>query len=219
MEKQNSTYQKLVKAIKNGAVGVLPTDTLYGLVGSAFSQVAVERIYKIKERDPKKPLIILISALGDLKKFDIELNKKTEALLQNIWPGKVSVIFPCKSKEIYYLHRGTKSLAFRLPKKESLMDLLKKTGPLVAPSANREGEKPASSIKKARQYFGEKACPVHSSPQRGEAAPLFNGVNFYVDGGTLSAKPSTLIAIEDGKIIIKRAGSDMNKIKKLVCKK
>ncbi|MFA6973304.1 MAG: L-threonylcarbamoyladenylate synthase [Parcubacteria group bacterium] len=188
MNKVQDNYQKLVAAIKNGAVGVLPTDTLYGLVGSAFSEEAVAKIYRLKERDAKKPLIILISSLNDLKKFEIKLNKKTETLLKNIWPGKVSVILPVRSKKVAYLHRGTKSLAFRLPKKDSLLELLKKTGPLVAPSANREGEKPAGNVKKARQYFGEK-------------------VAFYVDGGALRSKPSTLVAIEKGQVIIKREGA------------
>ena len=50
----------IIKILKSGGVGVMPTDTLYGLVGSAFSKEAVKRIYKIKNRDKKKKLIILI---------------------------------------------------------------------------------------------------------------------------------------------------------------
>jgi L-threonylcarbamoyladenylate synthase len=188
MKNNNTDYKKLIEAIKKGGVGILPTDTLYGLVGSAFSEEAVRKIYKLKERDNKKPLIILINSIQDLKKFDIKLNKKTEAILKKVWPGKVSVILPVKAKKFLYLHRGTKSLAFRLPKKESLVEMLKKSGPLVAPSANREGEKPALNIKKARRYFGER-------------------VNFYVDGGTLKSKPSTVIAFKKGEIVVIREGA------------
>ena len=181
-------YQKLIAAIKKGGIGVLPTDTLYGLVGSAFSASALERIYAIRERSGKKPFIILISTLSDLKKFEIKINKKTEVLLRGVWPGKVSVVFPVRSKKFGYIHRGTKSLAFRLPNKDSLTTLLKKTGPLVAPSANREGAKPATTIKKAKQYFGER-------------------IDFYVDGGTLCGKPSTLVAWEKGKFVTLREGA------------
>jgi L-threonylcarbamoyladenylate synthase len=187
-KKPKNNYQKLIDVIKKGGIGVLPTDTLYGLVGSAFSAEAVEKIYKIRERNTGKPFIILIGSISDLKKFGIKIDKKSELIIKKIWPGKVSIIFPVKNKKFQYLHRGTKSIAFRLPKKESLIHLLKKTGPLVAPSANREGDKPATTILKAKQYFGEK-------------------INFYADGGTLRAKPSTLIAIDSGKVIIKRQGA------------
>jgi L-threonylcarbamoyladenylate synthase len=186
--KKDKNLGKLADILKKGAVGVLPTDTLYGLVGSAFSEDAVEKIYKLKERDSKKPLIILISSIQDLKKFEIKLNKKAEEILKKIWPGKVSVIFPVKSKKFVYLHRGTKSLALRLPKKEALIDFLKQSGPLVAPSANREGEKPALNIKKAKRYFGER-------------------ISFYVDSGILRSKPSTVITFKKGKVVVLREGA------------
>ena len=61
------------KILLNHGVGVLPTDTLYGLVGSALSKKAVARIYKLRRRNPQKPFIILISSLADLKLFNIKL--------------------------------------------------------------------------------------------------------------------------------------------------
>ena len=68
--------EKAVKILKEGGIGVLGTDTLYGLVGLALSPKAVERIYKIKERDTAKPLIILISSWEDLKLFKVKADKK-----------------------------------------------------------------------------------------------------------------------------------------------
>jgi len=78
------------------------------------------------------------------------------------------------------LHRGTKNLAFRIPKNQNFRKFLSKTGPLVAPSANSEGEEPAKTIEEAKKYFGK-------------------AVDFYLDGGKLTAKPSTLIKISNGK--------------------
>ena len=92
------------------------------------------------------------------------------------------MILPCNKTEFKYLHRGTKSLAFRLPAKKSLIKILKNTGPLVAPSANLSNEKPAENIKEAKKYFRDK-------------------VDFYLVGKSLKKKPSTLIKIDkDGKI-------------------
>lgn len=175
--------------LKNGAIGVIPTDTIYGIVGSSLIPETVERIYALRKRNSKKPFIILISSLDDLKIFDISVKKNVEELLKKIWPGKVSVILdlPRKNK-LNYLHRGTNSLSFRLPDDPSLIELLKKSGPLVAPSANLEGQKESKSINDAKNYFGE-------------------GVDFYIDGREIKSKPSTLIKIENNKIIVLRKGA------------
>ena len=168
----NSKYNQIIKILKSGGIGVMPTDTLYGLVGSAFSKKAINRIYKIKNRDKKKKMIVLISSLKDLEKFNIKINKEQDKILSKFWPGKVSIIL--------------NNIAFRLPAKKSLIEILKKTGPLVAPSANPENLEPAENIKKAKEYFG-------------------GNVDFYLSGGTLKSKPSTLIKInKKGEIEVLR---------------
>ncbi len=181
------------KILLNAGVGVMPTDTIYGLVGSALSKKAVQRIYKIRKRNPKKPMIILTGSLRDLKLFDIKLDVREQKILSKIWPGKISVILPCSVKKFSYLHRGTKTLAFRLPATKKLRDFLKKTGPLIAPSANPEGLTPAFTIKEAKRYFGDR-------------------VDFYIDAGKMKSLPSTLIAIKNGRAIIKRKGRDYGKL-------
>lgn len=176
------------KIILRGGVGVIPTDTIYGIVGSALSRRAVDRIYRLRHRHPDKPMIILIRSLNDLKMFGIKLDTETANIVKKFWPGKVSIRLPCASKKFFYLHRGTKTLAFRLPAKKDLRKFLKITGPLVAPSANFEGKPPAKTIREARNYFGEKA-------------------DFYIDSGRLVSKPSTLIASNEGKVSILREGT------------
>lgn len=58
-----NNWQKAGKILKSDGIAVIPTDTLYGVVGSAMSKKAIEKIYKIKERDKSKPLIVLISSV------------------------------------------------------------------------------------------------------------------------------------------------------------
>jgi L-threonylcarbamoyladenylate synthase len=169
-----------------GGVGIMPTDTIYGIVGSALDKKAVERIYRLRKRDLKKPMIILIAGIGDLKLFGVKVDRGTEKNLKDVWPGKVSVILPCPAGKFSYLHRGTKTLAFRLPKPLRLRELLRTTGPLVAPSANLHGMPPARTIAEAKKYFADK-------------------VDFYADAGRLHSKPSTLIKIEQGRIVVVRA--------------
>jgi len=191
--KQKESLDEILKIItpilKLGGIGVVPTDTLYGLVGSALNSEAVERIYRVRRRDLKKPMIVLISSLNDLKKFGIKLNLAQEKKLKEFWPGKVSVILECKGKKFEHLHRRKNSIAFRFPYDFELLKLLKKVGPLVAPSANRAGDEPATNFKEARAYFTDE-------------------VDFYVDGGKLKSKPSTLVELDKkGEIKVLREGA------------
>lgn len=177
-----------IKYLRRGKIGIIPTDTIYGLVGQALTKKTVGRIYEVRERTPDKPLIILIGSLDDLKLFGIRIDAKTKKLLAKYWPGKISIILPCKYKKFEYLHRGSNGLAFRLPDYDLLVEILKQTGPLVAPSANPEGNEPAANLAEARKYFGKK-------------------IDFYYGSGRLKSLPSTLIKIVKGKVEVLREGA------------
>ncbi|HAV11651.1 MAG TPA: threonylcarbamoyl-AMP synthase [Candidatus Moranbacteria bacterium] len=180
--------KEIVPVIREGGIGVLPTDTLYGIVGSALRRETVERIYKLRKRNLKKPMIILISSWENLRIFDIKISRKQKKFLKEVWPGKVSVVLDCDCDNFDYLHRGTRSLAFRVPDEKWLRKFLEKTGPLVAPSANFEGEKPATTKQEAKGYFGE-------------------NVDFYVDLEKLESAPSMIIKLEDdGNFSVLREG-------------
>jgi L-threonylcarbamoyladenylate synthase len=204
---------KIAGFLSRGGVGIIPTDTIYGLVGSALNKKTVERIYKLRRRNLRKPMIVLIGSMSDLKKFGVKIGVQEKRILNRIWPNKVSVILPCPSRKFAYLHRGTKSIAFRLPKPARLHRLLQKTGPLVAPSANWEGEKPARTVSEARKYFGEKVDPVvefpmAAKPRKSTLRRKFHyGVDFYVDGGRRVSRPSTLLTIKDGRLKVLREGA------------
>lgn len=181
--------QNLIKILKNDGVAVMPTDTIYGIVGRANSVSTVERIYKARKRNPEKPCIILIADIGDLEKFSITLSQLARTVLANTWTLEeepTSVVLDCPNEQFVYLHRGTKTLAFRLPAQKELQNLLKQTGPLVAPSANPEGLPPAENIAQAKKYFGDE-------------------VDLYIDGGEIKGKASKIIRLhKDGSIEILR---------------
>jgi len=181
------TNELIVEKIKNSKIGVIPTDTIYGVAASAFSKKAVARAYRILKRNSKKPFIVLIGSIEDLALFDIKLDNTTRNIFKRLWPGKISVILPVPSKKFEYLHRGTKTLAFRVPKKKNLANLLKKTGPLISTSANPEGFKPATTIAEAKKYFED-------------------GIDFYVNGGRIKSLPSTLVEIKNGNVNVLRNG-------------
>lgn len=171
----NSFDETLVKLIVNGGVGILRTDTLYGIVGRADNKETVERIYSIKERTPTKSPIVLIASTDQL--FDI-YDQKTLDRLHALWPSKTSVILPSNGPQDW-LTRSNQSIAYRMPDNEALRTLLRQTGPLIAPSANPEGVEPAMDYTEAHRYFGDE-------------------VDFYVDQGRVDdATPSALYRLLD----------------------
>jgi len=182
--------QNLIKSLKKGELSVLPTDTLYGIHTLALNKKSVENVYKLRNRARKKAFIILIGSINQLKLFKIKIDKKTNQILKKYWPGKVSIILPCPNRKFEYLHRGTNSLAFRLPNKKDLTNLLLKTGPLISTSVNPEGKPPAKTIKEAKEYFGDKIAN-------------------YIDQGIVDSLPSTVIKVQNGKIDILRQGKTL----------
>ncbi len=174
--------------LREGGVVVLGTDTIYGIIGLAFKPQAISRIYALRKRSRRKPMIVLVGSLDQLKLFNVKTSTREDRVLRRVWPGKVSIVLKCPSKKYAYLHRGTKTIAFRLPKKKSLTRLLETVGPVVAPSANTEGNPPGTTIQEARKYFGGK-------------------VDLYVQAGRLTNMPSTVIRVDKGKVRVLREGA------------
>lgn len=173
---------RLVELIKSGKVGVIPTDTVYGLVCAAANLEAVKRLYSLKNRE-QKPGTVIAASIEQL----VELGIKARYLkaVAHYWPNSISVEVP---HSLAYLHQGTGRQAFRITADKKLSALLTKAGPLLTTSANQPGEPTATTIQEAEEYFGDK-------------------VDFYVDGGDLSSREaSTLIRILDDAVEVLRQG-------------
>jgi len=145
----------ITETLMHRGIGIIASGTLYGIVGQALNHNAVQRIYAVKQRTPTKPFIILIHDISDLALFNVVVTQTMQESLKTYWPGPVSIILECNDPSFEYLHRDTDSLAFRMPAKPEVQEILKFTGPLVAPSANPEGMPPAHDIAAARNYFGD----------------------------------------------------------------
>ncbi len=155
----DTKQQKAINILNSGGVVVLRTDTLYGIVARADDEMAVQKVYQIKGRTPSKSCIILLDSIqqsyGDLQKISDEISKYIDR----------PTSFLTESENApRWLLRANNMLAYRLPNVEYLKQIIKATGPLIAPSANPEGLAPATSIQKAKQYFGD-------------------SVDYYLDGG------------------------------------
>jgi len=175
----------LIDLLKNGSVGVVPSDTVYGLMANAHDQAAVARLYALKDRD-LNPGTIIAASVAQLELLG--LKARYLHAVEQYWPNPLSVIIPC-GEELAYLHLGKSSLAVRIPADEALRTLLMQTGPLLTSSANHPGMPVAEDLAEAQAYFGDL-------------------VDFYVDAGDLGVRPaSTIIRVVDDAIEVLRSGA------------
>jgi tRNA threonylcarbamoyl adenosine modification protein (Sua5/YciO/YrdC/YwlC family) len=187
--RNQSDRANAVGILHGGGVVVLPTDTVYGIVASAFDPRAVERVFHLRQRDMCKAVIVLISDQEELQRFSIPLDEQAGTFLRSVWPGKVSVVLPTTEPARWtHLHRGTDCIAFRVPADPTLRSFLNQTGPLIAPSANVSSQPCATTVEEARAYFGDH-------------------VDHYIDGGTLTGAPSTLVRWTPEGVEILRQGA------------
>jgi L-threonylcarbamoyladenylate synthase len=180
-------YSGVAEALANsGAVAVIATDTVYGVVSRAQDSSAVANLYALKHREGK-PGTLIAASIEQLEALG--LKRRYLKAVEQFWPGAVSVIIPCADPALEYLHQGKMSLAVRIPEPVALRALLEVTGPLLTSSANHPKEPSATTIEEARNYFNDE-------------------VSAYFDGGDLSShKPSTIIKIVDDAIEVVRVGA------------
>lgn len=168
------TDPELVRLLNAGGVGVLPTDTLYGLVCRAEDPEAVARLYALKHRE-SKPGTVIAANVNQLK----ALGLVDESLMRatSYWPGPLSILITA-TEQSSYITQGLPELACRVISGPTrLITLLEQIGPLLTSSANQPGEPVADTIDQAISYFGD-------------------SIDFYVDAGDYSnALPSTLVRL------------------------
>ncbi len=177
---------ELISLINGGAIGVLPTDTVYGLVGKASSQTAIEHMYSVKSRE-RQPGTTIAASVEQLENLGFPAAQLQRAA--GYWPNALSVEM-IASNIPTYLSTGQPVMAARVPNKPELLALLEQTGPLMTTSANAPKQPTSTSVQMAMDYFGDE-------------------VDFYVDGGDLSGRPpSTIIGFDKtSEIIIYREGA------------
>jgi len=185
----------LVRMLAAGAVGVLPTDTVYGLVATAGNPRAVQKLYALKSRERKPGTTIAASAE---QLIALGVPRLTIERVAKLWPNPLSVVIEL-DENLAYLHAGVGSSPFRVVATAALKSLLEKTGPLLTSSANLPGQPPATNLAEARRYFGSQ-------------------VDFYVDGGLRKDNaPSTIIRLgSKGAQVLREGAIPAKKVKELL---
>tara|TARA_Y100000590_G_scaffold210161_1_gene238087 strand:- start:219 stop:1175 length:957 start_codon:yes stop_codon:yes gene_type:complete len=203
-----TNLRRAKKNLENNNVVGIPTETVYGLAGNAYSNKCVEKIFKLKKRPFYNPLIIHFETLSHLKK-DVIINANFKKLYDAFCPGPITFILEKrkKSKISKTAIAKKKTVAVRIPKHKVARKLLNICKfPLAAPSANISSKLSPTSAKDVIDEFGNK-------------------IKFILDGGRCKIGLESTIIDLTGKPSILRQGSitseDIYKIlkKKIILKK
>ena len=200
MKKNDSNIKKAIKYLNNNECIAIPTETVYGLAGNAYSDKAVSRVYKLKKRPRSNPLIAHYYNLRDLKK-DCEIDKTFKRLYNKFCPGPISFILKLKktSKISKIITNNSNSIAVRFPSHPLTRKLLKKINyPLAAPSANISTSISPVSKQDVIDEFGSK-------------------LKFILDGGSSRiGLESTIINLIGKPHILRLGGINSKLIHKLI---
>jgi L-threonylcarbamoyladenylate synthase len=169
--------------LKQGGVAVFPTDTVYGIGCDPHNESAVDRVFKIKNRDEKKSLPILVGSIADAEAL-VDLGKEGRRVASFYWPGQVTIVAPLRDLALSpKITSGNNKLGVRIPAGKCVLGLLQHCRFLVGTSANLSGN---ASPKSADDI-------IHSK---------LEGFDFLLDGGpTEVGRESTVIDIASRKII------------------
>ena len=188
------------RTLKEGGLVVFPTETVYGLGANALDADAVSKIFEAKGRPADNPLIVHISDYDMLSGLALEIPDKAKTLMENFWPGPLTVILKASDKIPRGVTAGLDTVGIRMPSNAVARELIAKAGvPVAAPSANLSGKPSPTTFEHVYEDMN------------GRVPVIINGGNCDV------GVESTVIDLSgDGAIIYRPGGVTEKQISKLI---
>ena len=179
---------KIEKTLAAGGAVVLPTETVYGLFAQALNEEAVERVYELKRRPRDKALNLNVASLEEVYRFSKNQPSYLEKLYQAFLPGPLTIILQANDRVPAWINSGMATVGFRVPKHPVTLDLIRKYGPLIGPSANLSGKASGTSFQQIMMDFQEEVSGVD-------------------DDTALTGQDSTILDLSGEKALILRQGA------------
>ena len=136
-----------VSLIKNGELVVFPTETVYGLGANAYDAAAVKKIFEAKGRPQDNPLIVHISHVEEVREIARDIPEVFYTLAERFMPGALTVVLPRSERIPDIVTAGGDTVAVRMPDNAFARELIARSFPLAAPSANRSKHVSPTSAK------------------------------------------------------------------------
>ena len=191
---------KAIEVLLNDDIIVMPTETVYGLAGNAYSENAIKKIFELKKRPFYNPLIVHIKCASYLNKIAVDIPDLAFKLAEKFWPGPLTLVLKKQPHILNLVTAGNDTVGVRVPNHPVALALLKKLEfPLAAPSANPFGAISPTNALHVSNYFGE-------------------SLDVILDGGEcVKGIESTIIGFENNLPVLYRHGSiSVEEIEKIV---
>ena len=187
---QINAIQVAVAALQNNEIVAMPTETVYGLAGNAYSEVAAQKIFALKNRPHYNPLIVHIKSAGYLQQVAKNIPDVALQLADAFWPGPLTLVLEKKDHIPDIVTGGKNTVGVRVPNHPVALELLEQLDfPLAAPSANPFGSISPTTAKHVADYFTDT-------------------LTIILDGGSCDKGiESTIIGFENRQAILYRQGS------------
>ena len=176
--------------LENNGLVAIPTETVYGLAGNAYNEIAIKKIFELKQRPFYNPLIVHLKDVSSIYAVATDIPEIALKLAEKFWPGPLTLILNKQPQVSNLITAGKNTVAVRIPNHPVTLALLDTLDfPLCAPSANPFGSISPTNAKHVFDYFGE-------------------GIEAILDGGQCEkGVESTIIGFENGNPILYRHGS------------
>ena len=176
--------------IQNGGIVVFPTETVYGIGADATNEIAVKKIFEAKGRPSDNPLIVHLKDKEDIKKYAKNITELEQKLIDKFMPGAFTIILEKNEEISNIVSANLNTVAIRVPNNIYAHNIIKQANrPIAAPSANISGKPSGTTVEDIRLELESK-------------------VDHIIDGGhTINGLESTVVKVEEDKIIILRPGS------------
>lgn len=177
------------QVIKAGGVVALPTETCFGLAVDPFNPAALERLFTVKKRPRRKPVLVLVHSRDDLTKLVRRIPRQYEFLMQSHWPGPLTLIFPALPNLPALLTGGSDSIGIRISSHPEATEICRLAGGIItATSANISEQQPAHSVEEILAAIG-------------------TDIDLVVSSESIAAGDcSTIVAEKEGALVLIRSG-------------
>ncbi|MCK1214058.1 L-threonylcarbamoyladenylate synthase [Streptococcus uberis] len=190
--------EEFEEILNNGGALVLPTETVYGIFAKALDETAVNHVYQLKKRPRDKAMNLNVADYQTILEFSKEQPSYLKDLFEAFLPGPLTIILKTNDKVPAWINSGKSTVGFRLPNHPLTADLIKKTGPLIGPSANISGNE------SGKEYASIMAAFDHE-------------VAGYEDDQAITGQDSTIVDLSGEKAKILRQGAlTADELKKVV---
>lgn len=192
-------FKECINSIKNNKIVVFPTETVYGIGSNALNKEGVLEIFKIKGRARDNPLIVHICDY-DISKYANDINDDVYKLINNFWPGPLTIILKKKSIIPDETTGGKDTVALRMPNNKIALELIKKSGyPIAAPSANISGRPSGTNVNRCFQDLNGK-------------------VEFIINGfeSEIGLESTVISMVNNDPIILRTGYISFEEIKKII---